>query len=180
MPRHNAYRVPSWSPFPSGCITSTHIQTQGLGFLVRSHWSQYVYYFASPLHGSYQAHTQFFVLLVKCRLLIKNWSGSCCVLFLCSGIHYLFCHAPLCLTCTHTRTHTQFMHTACPRAIPTCRIKQHPFVFGIFEMQTNKCSGGREGKTGRKQKTARWKQKQFEEMQKQTDIKIVWWWWWRW
>lgn len=142
--------VASWSLFPSRCITSTqrqpHIQTQGFGFLVRSHWLQYVYYFASQLHSSYQAHTQFLCFLWNADFLLKIDLQAVVGVVALLRNSLPSCHAPLCLT--RTRARTTYTHSM-PAGNPDLSNKTTPLNFGISEMQTNKCSIGRERKTGR-------------------------------
>lgn len=144
-----------------------HIQTQGLGFLVRSHWLQYVYYFASQLHSSYQAHTQFLCFLWNADFLLKiDLQAVMCRCFAQEFITFLPCTA-----LSHMHAHT-YAYTACPQAIPTCRIKRHPFVLEYLRCkQTNAPVGERERPAGRKRQQdknrnslRRWRNKQTSRL----------------
>lgn len=177
----------------TGRHTRAQIQTQGLGFFGQKPLITICLLLYKPTaellsntHANTHTHTHkqsFFALLVNCRVLIKNWSSSCCVSLLRWGIHYrLAMHRCSSRARVHIQTHVEGAHSAdAQRAHEQSRPAEqsNTLSFRIFAMQTNKCSIGRGCETGWKKtmKTDRPKQTQDEERKKQTGIEMVWGWW---
>lgn len=83
-----------------------------------------------------------FALLVNWGILIKNWSAICCVSLLRNSLP--LCHAPLCLTCTHTHAHTIYAHRT-PAWNPDLSNKTTPFCLEYLRCKHTNAPAGETG-----------------------------------